>query len=107
MYYGEQIQIVLILKLAAHLRRLRSTLACVSYTVSDPVDLKISLQVDKDFNKMVSVNIVTIEGKTALHVVDEATRYESARWLPYMRAEDVGKAPRLSWIDVYLGPPDI
>jgi hypothetical protein len=45
--------------------------------------------------------------KPILHVVDEATSFQSARWLPSMSAESLWRAQRMSWIYVYLGPPDV
>lgn len=42
-----------------------------------------------------------------LHVVDEATRYQAARWLKNVSTDAVWHALRMWWIDVYLGPPNI
>ena len=42
-----------------------------------------------------------------LHVVDEATRYQAARWLQNITAKDTWEVFRLCWIDVFLdSPPD-
>ncbi|OXV11340.1 hypothetical protein Egran_00899 [Elaphomyces granulatus] len=40
-------------------------------------------------------------------VVDEATRFQAARWLPNISAQATWNALRLCWIDVYIGPPDL
>lgn len=45
-----------------------------------------------------------IEGKHILHVVDEATRFQSARWFSCMTSETLWKALRICQIDVNLGP---
>ena len=72
-----------------------------------PRRFKFTLREDKNFNEVIYVDIVTIDKKNALHVVDEATRYQAARWLPSMTADDVWRALRMCWIDVYVGPPDL
>lgn len=47
-----------------------------------------------------------IDNIPILHVVDEATRYQAARWLQNVTAKHTWDTLRLCWIDVYLGPPD-
>ncbi|KAI0998880.1 hypothetical protein K3495_g9315 [Podosphaera aphanis] len=41
-----------------------------------------------------------------IHIVDEATGYQAARFLTNMTASTVWNAFRMCWIDVYLGLPD-
>lgn len=72
-----------------------------------PRRFKFSLRAEKDFNKVVYIDIVTIDKKPVLHVVDEATRYQAAKWLRNYSTNEVWRALRMSWIDVYLGPPDV
>ena len=49
-----------------------------------------------------------INGSPLLHVVDEATRFQAARWLDNgISAVRVWEALRMCWIDTYLGPPDL
>jgi len=72
-----------------------------------PRRFKFTLRDEKNFNEVVYVDLVTINKKNALHVVDEATRYQAARWLPANSADDVWRALRMCWIDVYLGPPNV
>lgn len=79
---------------------------CQTYAQA-PRRFKFVLRDDKDFNHTVFVDIFYIDKKPILHVVDEATRYQAARWLPNVTADAVWRAMRLCWIDVYLGPPDI
>ena len=62
---------------------------------------------DVDFNHIIYADICHIDDKPVLHVVDEATDYQAARWLTKMTAEAVWQALRICWIDAYLGPPDI
>lgn len=71
-----------------------------------PRRFKFTLRSEKHFNQVIYVDIVSIEKKHALHVVDEATRYQAARWIESDSADDVWRALRMCWIDVYIGPPD-
>lgn len=52
------------------------------------------------------IDILKLDGKNTLHAVDEATAYQSGRFLSDMSARSVWNAFRACWIDVYLGPPD-
>ena len=60
-----------------------------------------------DFNHSIIVDVMYITGSPLLHVVDEATRFQAARWLPNISAQATWNALRLCWIDVYIGPPDL
>lgn len=72
-----------------------------------PLRFKFTLPVEKDFNQSVYVDMMYLEKKPLLHVVCEATMYQAARWLPRTTAEELWRAFRLCWVDVYLGPPDL
>lgn len=72
-----------------------------------PRRFKFTIRTEKNFNESIYIDVFFIDGKPILHVVDESTRYQAARWLPAQNAEEIWKALRLCWIDVYLGPPDI
>ncbi len=61
----------------------------------------------KDFNHSVYIEVFFIDRTPILHVVDEATRYQAARWLDNVSVPALWTALRLCWIDVYLGPPDV
>lgn len=77
------------------------------FNAQRPRRFKFSLKSEKDFNQQIYVDVMHLEGKPVLHVVDEATRYQAARWLPDVGADTVWNALRLCWIDVYIGPPDV
>ena len=47
-----------------------------------------------------------IDGDPVLHVVDEATRFQAARWLRNLSAKHTWETLRHCWIDTYTGPPD-
>ena len=51
--------------------------------------------------------IMYIDGSPVLHVADEATRFQAARWLNNISAQTTWDALRNCWIDVYVGPPDL
>ncbi|KAF1936666.1 hypothetical protein EJ02DRAFT_506416 [Clathrospora elynae] len=46
-------------------------------------------------------------GKPVLHVIDLATTFNRARFLPSMSTKDTWETLRMLWIDTYQGPPDI
>ena len=59
------------------------------------------------FNHAIIVDIFFIDGRPVLHIVDEATRFQAAKFLKGQSNNDVWNAIRQSWIDVYVGPPDL
>ena len=62
---------------------------------------------DVEFNYHIVVDILYIEGKAVLQLVDEATRFQAGRWLKDISARHVWDQLRACWIDTYLGPPDL
>lgn len=72
-----------------------------------PRRFKFTLRDDAQFKSTIYVDLFWIDKKTVLHVVDEATRYQAARWVPSVSAGKIWEALRLCWIDVYIGPPDV
>ena len=59
-----------------------------------------------DFNHSIYVDIMYLDSKPVLHVIDEATRFAAARFLKDISAKHTWETLRLCWIDTYLGPPD-
>ena len=47
-----------------------------------------------------------IDGNPVLYVIDEATRYQAAKWLRDLSAKHTWETLRYCWIDTYVGPPD-
>ena len=47
---------------------------------------------DLRFNHIVAVDVMYINNRPLLHVIDEATQYASAMFLPTMKSKDVRKA---------------
>lgn len=85
---------------------MRTCVACQTYA-QKPRRFKFTLRDDKDFNHTVYADIFYIDAKPILHVVDEATNYQAAQWLPTVSSQSLWRALRICWIDVYLGPPDV
>ncbi|KIM93291.1 hypothetical protein OIDMADRAFT_138097 [Oidiodendron maius Zn] len=71
-----------------------------------PGRFKFTLKDDHEFNWSIIVDVVYIDDKPVLHVVDEATSFQAARFLPDMSAKAAWDTLRLCWIDTYQGPPD-
>jgi hypothetical protein len=71
-----------------------------------PGRFKFTLRDDVNFNYSVIVDVMYVENSPILHVIDEATRFQAARWLQNISAKHTWDMLRLCWIDVYLGPPD-
>ena len=58
---------------------------------------------DVDFNFNVTVNIFYIQNKSMLHFVNEATRFQTNRWLKNVSFKHVWNQLRNCWIDIYFG----
>src|SRR6266480_7180158 len=72
-----------------------------------PTRFKFNLREEIDFNHSIIVDIMYIDNQPLLHIVDEATRFQAARWLKNVSTKATWDALRLCWIDVYIGPPDM
>ena len=72
-----------------------------------PRRFKFAVKEDVNFKYSILVDIMYIDGDPILHIVDEATGFQVARWLNNMSAKHIWNTLRLYWIDVYIGPPDL
>lgn len=61
---------------------------------------------DMNFNYSIQVDVMYLDGKPVLHVVDQATAFQAGKFLPSMSAKHAWDTLRLCWIDAYQGPPD-
>lgn len=59
------------------------------------------------FDHSIYLDIMYIDNKTLLNVLDETNRFQAARWLPNSGSIKVSNALRACWIDAYPEPPDI
>ena len=62
---------------------------------------------DIKFNYNVIVDILYIEGKPVLHLIDKTTHFQARRWLKDISAKHIWDQLRAYWIDTYLGPLNI
>lgn len=69
--------------------------------------LEFTLLEDKDFNHNIYVDIFYINNILIWYVIDEATYFQSTKWLDNMKAETLWEALQMYWIGVYPSPPDI
>ncbi len=67
---------------------------------------KFTLRDDVNFNYSVIVNVMYIENTSILHVINEITRLQVARWLQNISVKHIWDMLRLCWIDVYLNSSD-
>ncbi len=72
-----------------------------------PGRFKFTLREDLNFNSSIIIDIMYIDNNPVLHIVDEATRFQAARWLKNITSSHVWDCLRSCWIDTYLGPPDV
>ena len=68
---------------------------------------KFTLKDDYEFNYLVYVDIIYLDGKPILQVVDLVTSFKAARFLKDILTQEVQNALRAYQINVYLGPPDL
>jgi hypothetical protein len=61
---------------------------------------------DVNFNFFIIVNIMYIENSLIVHVIDQAARFQVAKWLQNISAKHIWEMLRLCWIDVYLDLSD-
>lgn len=72
-----------------------------------PQRFKFNLRDDHiEFNAEIIVDIFYLNGRPVLHVIDSATSFQAARFLPSMKSKSVWEGLRACWIDVYQGPPE-
>ncbi|KAI0993172.1 hypothetical protein K3495_g15012, partial [Podosphaera aphanis] len=74
---------------------------------SAPKRFKFSLKDDREFNYEILADIMYLDSKPVLHVVDSATSFQAAQFLTTMSAKETWQTLRLLWIDTYQGPPDV
>ena len=74
-----------------------------------PGRFKFTLRADQNlvFNFSIFVNVMYIDGNPILHIIDEATRFQAAKWLQDLSAKHTWETLRYCWMDTYLGPPDL
>ncbi len=68
---------------------------------------KFTLKDDHEFNYLVIIDVMYLDGKPILQVVDSVTAFEATRFLKDMSAYTAQDTLRACQIDTYLGPLDM
>jgi hypothetical protein len=71
-----------------------------------PGRFKFILKDDHEFNYSITIDVMYLDKKPVLQVVDSATVFQAARFLKDMSACTAWDTLCICWIDTYLGPPD-
>lgn len=71
-----------------------------------PQRFKFSIKDDLYFNYEIIINVVRINNRNVLHVIDADTSFQAAAFLKSMSARDTWDALCRCWINTYQGPPD-
>ncbi len=67
---------------------------------------RFTLKDEINFNYSVIVDVMYIDNNLILHVVDDVTRFQIAKWLQNISVKHIWEMLRLCWIDVYLSFSD-
>ena len=72
-----------------------------------PGHFKFTLKGDHKFNYSVIVDMLYLEGKPILQVVNSTILFQVARFLKDMKVKTVWDTIQEYWINIYLGSPNI
>ena len=67
---------------------------------------KFTLHDDMEFNYQVLMDIMFIDVKPILHVIDTTTSLQATWFLCNITVKETWNTLCLAWIDTYIGPPD-
>ena len=71
-----------------------------------PGRFRFALKDDLDFNYNVEVDVQYLDGKPVLHLVDVATAFMNAAFLPDVSTATLWRYVEKIWLNTYLGPPE-
>lgn len=71
-----------------------------------PGRFKFALTDDYEFNHSIIIDVMYIDGKPVLQVIDASTSFGAAKFLNDMSTSTVWDTLWYCWIDTYQGPPD-
>jgi hypothetical protein len=71
-----------------------------------PGRFKFTLKDDHEFNYSIVIDVLHLDSKPVLQVVDSSTSFQAARFLKDMSAKSAWDTLHMCWIDTYQGPPD-
>jgi hypothetical protein len=66
-----------------------------------PKRFKFTLKDDCNFNYEIIIDIIYLDGKSVLQIVDAAISFQVTRFLKDMSAKNAWETLRLYWIDTY------
>ena len=72
-----------------------------------PGRYKFTLKDDHEFNYSIIVDVLYLNGKPVLQIVDSATAFQAARFLTDIKTTTAWLTILDYWISIYLGPLDI
>jgi len=72
-----------------------------------PTRFRFTIHDDCEFNYRIIVDVMFLDGRPVLHVVDEATAFHAGGFLKSLSAEHTWEKLKQCWSDTYLGPPDL
>ena len=72
-----------------------------------PGRFRFNIKDNMNFNAELIVDIMYINKKSVLHVIDSATAFQAAKFLYNMEATTVWEALQLCWLNIYTGSSDI
>jgi hypothetical protein len=72
-----------------------------------PRRFKFTFQDDCKFNHEIFVDVLYLIFLPVLQIVNQATSFQGARFLPLIIAYNTWQTLRELWIDIYQGPPNI
>jgi hypothetical protein len=72
-----------------------------------PRRFKFTFRDDCEFNHEIFVDVLYLISLSVLQIVDQATFFQGARFLPLITAYDTWQTLKELWIDIYQGPPNI
>lgn len=76
--------------------------AC-KFFCSQPITFQVRFPDDVVFNKSIRMNLMYLDGKPVLHVIDVGTNYSAARFLKRVDVESVLNAFVYAWVTAYVG----
>ena len=89
------------------LEKIQSRCKECQYLAPKPFVVKVSVPREEIvFNGEVVIDIMWIQAKRVLHVVDRATHFLASHFIPDDSTETIRRTFMQMWILIYLGPPD-
>ena len=84
-----------------------ATIARCTDKPQDDLSSASALKDDQGFNYEVIADVMHLNGKPTIHVIDSATAFQAARFLRTVSATETWETLRALSIDTYLGSPEV